>query len=190
MIGRRWYPKRGSIPISGGMFRREMRSKRGSLPPKEGDLTRMLCRWVLHEKKYDFHISRCIPCAWQDISQQPLIFKLVTLTLKFDLLFKKFNLGHMHIRIFLMGGGMDFIIHKCIYCVKRFHIVPEIIVANSAPLAGHTLRRAPSPTSCHLPPRDPQTACFTPNHPRSLNWLKIISWLVYLCFIYPDNCLN
>ena len=29
-----------------------------------------------------------------------------------------------------------------------------------------------------------------PNDPRSLNLLKIISWLVYLYFIYHDNCLN
>ena len=45
IIGRRWGPKRGSFPLLGWrwMFRREMGSKRGSLPPKEGDLTCM--RW-------------------------------------------------------------------------------------------------------------------------------------------------
>ena len=43
MIGRKWGPKRGRFPLLGGrwMFRREMGSKRGSLPPKEGDLTCM-----------------------------------------------------------------------------------------------------------------------------------------------------
>ena len=41
MIGRKWGSKRGRFPLLGGrwMFRREMGSKRGSLPPKEGDLT-------------------------------------------------------------------------------------------------------------------------------------------------------
>ena len=43
MIGRRSGPKRGSFPLLGGrcMLRREMGSERGSLPPKEGDLTCM-----------------------------------------------------------------------------------------------------------------------------------------------------
>ena len=43
MIGRRWGSKRGRFPFLGGrcMSRREMGSKRGSLPPKEGDLTCM-----------------------------------------------------------------------------------------------------------------------------------------------------
>ena len=43
MIGRKWGSKRGRFPLLGGrwMFRREMESKRGSLPPKEGDLTCM-----------------------------------------------------------------------------------------------------------------------------------------------------
>ena len=50
--GRRWDPKRGRFPFLGGrwMYRREMGSKRGSLPPKEGDLTCMsysLC-WPVH----------------------------------------------------------------------------------------------------------------------------------------------
>ena len=38
IIGTRWGQKRGSFPVLGGggwMFRREMGSKRGSLPPKE-----------------------------------------------------------------------------------------------------------------------------------------------------------
>ena len=41
MISRKWGLKRGRFPLLGGrwMFRREMGSKRGSLPPKEGDLT-------------------------------------------------------------------------------------------------------------------------------------------------------
>ena len=45
MIGRKWGSKRGRFLILGGrwMFRREMGSKRGSLPPKEGDLTCMVC---------------------------------------------------------------------------------------------------------------------------------------------------
>ena len=43
MIGRKWGSKRGRFPFLGGrcLLRREMGSKRGSLPPKEGDLTCM-----------------------------------------------------------------------------------------------------------------------------------------------------
>ena len=43
IIGRWRRPKRGRFPLLGGrwMLRREMGSKRGSLPPKEGDLTCM-----------------------------------------------------------------------------------------------------------------------------------------------------
>ena len=41
IISRKWGSKRGRFQFLGGrwMFRREMGSKRGSLPPKEGDLT-------------------------------------------------------------------------------------------------------------------------------------------------------
>ena len=41
IYGRKWGSKRGRFLLLGGrwIFRREMRSKRGSLPPKEGDLT-------------------------------------------------------------------------------------------------------------------------------------------------------
>ena len=44
IIGSRRGKKRGRFPLLGGrwMFRREMGSKRGSLPPKEGDLTCMM----------------------------------------------------------------------------------------------------------------------------------------------------
>ena len=44
------------------------------------------------------------------------IFYLVTLTFKFDLLFKNFNLGH----IFLTRRGRAFIFHMCIPCSKTF----------------------------------------------------------------------
>ena len=54
VIGRKWGSKRGRFPLLGGrwMFRREMGSNRGSLPPKEGDLTCML--------QDQYHIVCCL----------------------------------------------------------------------------------------------------------------------------------
>ena len=45
---------------------------------------------------------------------------LVALTLKFDLLFKNFNLGHN----FFTKRDRAFTLHMCIPCDKTFHIVP------------------------------------------------------------------
>ena len=43
-------------------------------------------------KRYGFHIAH-VNSLWQDLSNFTIILDLVTLTLKFDLLFKNFNLG-------------------------------------------------------------------------------------------------
>ena len=56
----------------------------------------------------------------QDLSHGTKIFDLVTLTLKFDLLLKNFNLGHN----FLTRSDRAFILHMCIACDKTFHMVP------------------------------------------------------------------
>ena len=47
----------------------------------------------MNRKRQGFYISH-IYALWQDLSRHTKIFYLVTLTLKFDLLFKNFNLGH------------------------------------------------------------------------------------------------
>ena len=47
----------------------------------------------MNRKRQGFHISH-VYSLWQDLSHDTIIFYLVTLTLKFDLLFKNFNLGH------------------------------------------------------------------------------------------------
>ena len=52
---------------------------------------------------------------WKDI-----IFDLMTLTLKFDLLLKNFNLDHN----FLITSDRAFILHMCITYDKTFHMVP------------------------------------------------------------------
>ena len=57
---------------------------------------------------------------WQDLSMGTKIFDLVTLTLKFDLLLKNFNLGHS----FLTRRGRAFIFHMCIPCSKTFNAIP------------------------------------------------------------------
>ena len=49
--------------------------------------------WLSNQKCYCFHIAY-MHSLWQDLSHHSIIFYLVTLTLKFDLLFKNFNLGH------------------------------------------------------------------------------------------------
>ena len=58
---------------------------------------------------------------WQDLSHGTIIFDLVTLTLKFDLLLKNFNLGYN----FLIRSDWAFILHMCIACDKTFHMVPS-----------------------------------------------------------------
>ena len=50
---------------------------------------------------------------WQDLSLDTIIFDLVTLTLKFDLLLKNFNLGHN----FLIRSGRSFILH--VYSLRQ-----------------------------------------------------------------------
>ena len=50
------------------------------------------------------------------------IFDLVTLTLKFDLLLKNFNLGHS----FLTRRGRAFILHMYIPCNKTFSMRTKI----------------------------------------------------------------
>ena len=49
-----------------------------------------------------------------------MIFDLVTLTWKFDLLLKNFNLDHN----FQTRSDKTFILHTCIPCDKTFHLVP------------------------------------------------------------------
>ena len=52
------------------------------------------------------------------------IFDLVTLTLKFDLHLKNFNLGNS----FLTRRGGSFIFHICIPCSKIFNAVPSNMI--------------------------------------------------------------
>ena len=46
--------------------------------------------WTTRDRTFILHMYS----LWQDLSHHTIIFYLVTLTLKFDLLFKNFNLGH------------------------------------------------------------------------------------------------
>ena len=49
-----------------------------------------------------------------------MIFDFKTLTLKFDLLLKNFEVGHN----FLQSSDRTFILHMCVPCDKTFHMVP------------------------------------------------------------------
>ena len=72
----------------------------------------------MNNERWNFHISH-VYSIWQDLSHHTLIFDLVTLTLKFDLLFKNFNIGHN----LWTGRDRTFIFHMCILCVKIFHTI-------------------------------------------------------------------
>ena len=54
-----------------------------------------------------------------ELSHRAIMFDLVTLTLKFDLLFKNFNLG----RNFQTRRAKVFIMYMCIPCDKAFHVI-------------------------------------------------------------------
>ena len=70
----------------------------------------------MNRERQGFHILH-VCSLWQDLSHHSIIFDLVTLTLKFDLIFKNFNLGH-NLR------DSAFIFHMCIPCDKTFYTTP------------------------------------------------------------------
>ena len=67
----------------------------------------------------------CIPCY--NLSHGTVMFDLVTLTLKFDLLLKNFNNGHN----FLTTSVKAFILHMCISTDKTFYMVCNCIFLTS-----------------------------------------------------------
>ena len=73
----------------------------------------------MNHERQGFHISH-VYSLLQDLLHHATIFDLVTLTWKFDLLFKNFNLGHNLWTV----GDRAFIFHMCIPCDKIFHIIP------------------------------------------------------------------
>ena len=60
---------------------------------------------------------------WQDLSVDTKIFDFVTLTLTFDLLLKKLNLGNN----FWTKRDRTFIFHMCISCDKTFLPIPKFL---------------------------------------------------------------
>ena len=73
----------------------------------------------MNREREGFYISH-VYSLWQDLSYHTIIFDLVTLTLKFDLLFKNFNLGH---NLWTMRDRA-LIFHMCIPCDNTFYIIP------------------------------------------------------------------
>ena len=69
-----------------------------------------------------FHVSH-VYSLWEDISRHSIIFDLITLTLKFDRLFKNFYLGH---NLWTVRDGV-FMFHMCIHCDKTVHTIPKIL---------------------------------------------------------------
>ena len=82
----------------------------------------------MNGKWWDFHITH-VSSLWQVLSTGTKIFDLLTLTLKFDLLFKNFNIGHN----FWMACGVTFIIHMCVPYDKPFLLVPNVLTSWSWP---------------------------------------------------------
>ena len=62
---------------------------------------------------------------WQDLSVDTIFFDFVTLTLTFDLLLKKLNLGHN----FWSERDRAFIFHMCISCGKTFLVTPKFLTS-------------------------------------------------------------
>ena len=60
---------------------------------------------------------------WKDLSVCTKILEFVTLTLTFDLLLKKLNLGHY----FWTIRDRAFIFHMCISCDKTFLSIPKFL---------------------------------------------------------------
>ena len=86
----------------------------------------LLRLWTfLPEANYNFITVIELPyctCVFlvTNLSLSIIIFDLVTLTLKFDLLLKNFNLGHN----LQTRTDRALIFHMSIYCDKTFHMVP------------------------------------------------------------------
>ena len=73
----------------------------------------------MNRKRRGFHTSH-MNSLGQDLSRYTIIFDLV-LTLKFDLLFKNFNLGH---NLWTVRDMALIVLHMCIPCDKTFHFIP------------------------------------------------------------------
>ena len=72
----------------------------------------------MNRERQGFHILH-VYFLWQDLSHHTIIVDLVTLTLKFDLLFKNLNLGHNLWTV----RDRAFIFHMCIPWDKAFYII-------------------------------------------------------------------
>jgi hypothetical protein len=75
------------------------------------------------DRAFIFHM--CVPYDKTFL----LVPKFVTLTLKFDSLFKNFNIGH----IFWMASDRAFIFHMCVPYEKTFLLVPNFLTLWSWP---------------------------------------------------------
>ena len=73
----------------------------------------------MERARQGIHISH-VYSFLHDILHHTIIFDLVVLTLKFDLLLKNFNLGHNLLTV----RDRAFIFHMCIPCDKIFHVIP------------------------------------------------------------------
>ena len=80
-----------------------------------------------YPKRCGFHILH-VCSLWQGLSDGTIIFERVTLTLTFELLLKKSNIGH---NLFILKG-MAFIFDMCVFYDKAFPLVP--LVLNMWPL--------------------------------------------------------
>jgi hypothetical protein len=83
----------------------------------------------LNGEWWGFHISH-VGSLWQDLSFGTMIFDLLTLALKFDLLLKNFNNSH----IFWMVIYGDLMFHILVLCDKTF-LVPFVKMHDPWPLS-------------------------------------------------------
>ena len=76
----------------------------------------------MNGERQGFHIAHVYSLG--ELSHLTIIFDLIALTLKFDLLFKNFNLGH---NLWTMRDRA-FIFHMCISCDKALKISHHTII--------------------------------------------------------------
>ena len=72
----------------------------------------------MNRDRQGYHISH-VYSLWQYLSRHSIVFDLVILTLKFDLLFKNFKRGHNLWTV----GDRAFIFHMFVPCDKTIHTI-------------------------------------------------------------------
>ena len=97
---------------------------------------------TVRDRAFIFHMT-FVYSLWQDLSHQTIIFYLVTLTLKFDLLFKNLNFGHnlwpckTGLSFFTCVLWQDLLRHSIIFDLVTLNLKFDLLFKNFS--LGHNL---------------------------------------------------